>query len=61
MKHTPLLLLTLFLAACSMTNDEIIVETKKCKEAGMDVLAFRFADAGEITKIQCAPKKEGEK
>ncbi len=57
----PILFLTLFLAACSMTNDEVIAETKKCKESGMDVIAFRFADAGEITKIQCAPKKECEK
>ena len=57
----PILFLTLFLAACSMTNDEVIAETKKCKEAGMDVLDFRFAAVGVITKIQCAPKKEGEK
>ena len=57
----PILFLTLFLAACSMTNDEVIAETKKCKESGMDVIAFRHAAAGVITKIQCAPKKDGEK
>ena len=56
-----IIFLTLFLAACSMTNDEVIAETKKCKEAGMDVLDFRHPAIGVITKIQCAPKKEGEK
>ena len=46
-------------AGCSgMTNDEVILETKKCEDAGMmaEVLVREIDSA--IAAVQCSPKHE---
>lgn len=47
----------LLLAGCSMTNDEIIAETKKCEEAGLDAVGYIRAIPGTIEHIQCHPRR----
>lgn len=49
----PLLLL---LAGCGLSNDEIIRETKKCKDAGMEVDVIYNGITYDIGKIQCVEK-----
>ena len=41
-----------------MPNDEIILETKKCEEAGLDAVAVRNGMSYEIVGIQCSPKEK---
>ena len=58
----PILLAVIALAAMtgcnvlSMTNDEIIQETKKCKDAGMQATHIRNSD-GTTWKIECVEVK----
>lgn len=49
------ILACLLLAGCSITNDEIISETKKCTDAGMEPKAVINGWTYEITKIVCYP------
>jgi len=54
-----ILILSLFLAGCgSLSNDDIIKETQKCKEAGMSTITFINGLTSRIIEIQCAPKKD---
>jgi hypothetical protein len=54
-----LIIAVLLLNTCddwsAMSNDEIITETKKCKNEGMDVEVLR-GETKEIYKVQCVPK-----
>lgn len=54
-----LLMLALFLSACKMpmSNDQIISESKKCKDSGMKAEALRNL-VGEIDRVQCEPKDD---
>jgi len=56
-KTLTVLTLALFLGACreTMPNDEIIAETKKCEEAGMQ--AVPLFSGFTLTRIQCRPKE----
>lgn len=56
------LLLILFIGMClpgckSMTNEQIIVETKKCRDAGMGVDVFMNIDA-QVVAVVCNPDKK---
>ena len=61
MKHLWILILPLFLAGCSpiISNDQIIKETKKCNEAGLNADTTwgseTFFGDGGITGIICIP------
>lgn len=60
-KHI-LILATTFLAACSptppMTNDEIIVEVKKCEVAGMKAVLFSSGMDWKTHTVECRPRNE---
>jgi len=54
--YLSVIFLSLALCGCRrMTNDEIIRETKKCKDAGLNAEDRRGID-GTIYEIQCGPK-----
>lgn len=46
----------LLLAGCSMSNDEIIAETKKCEAAGMEAQQLAHMWSYSVVKIQCVPR-----
>lgn len=48
--------LVVLLAGCSMSNDEVIRETKKCEAAGMQIEAAPALGPG-IMAIHCVPKE----
>lgn len=50
--------IALLLSACdrtTMTNDEIIMETKKCLSAGMASIQYESPVAPGFTKVSCVP------
>jgi hypothetical protein len=58
------LLLCIVLVGCGippdLTNDEIILESKKCTEAGMDfnLAYFGYPEQGHVSKVICVQKKK---
>lgn len=56
-----LLFALLLLTSCNfpspMTNDQIITETKKCRDAGLEARPL-YTNDDQIVKIQCMPKKD---
>lgn len=46
----------LLLAGCSMSNDEIIAETKKCEDAGMDAQQLARVWDYRVQQVQCISK-----
>lgn len=56
MKKLILIPLIFLLAGCGLTNEEIIAETKKCKDAGMEAERIFNGITYDITKIQCGEK-----
>lgn len=55
-KTLSILAVALLLAGCSMNNDEIIVETKKCEAAGMEAVQLARVWDYRVVRIQCASK-----
>jgi hypothetical protein len=56
MKRAILILAILALVGCSgLTNDQIIAETRKCREAGMGVAVVMNLFTYETEKIICTP------
>lgn len=51
-----LLAVLLLLAGCSMSNDEIIAETKKCEAAGMEAQQLARMWNYKVVRIQCVPR-----
>ena len=43
----------LFEPSKEMTNEEIIIETKKCKDAGLDYTTYTAGLGGVTAKIVC--------
>jgi hypothetical protein len=41
-----------------MTNDQVIVEVKKCRDAGMDMQTVHNGLTYSIIKVVCVPKKD---
>lgn len=54
-----MLLLLLLVSGCKtpMTNDEIVTEVKKCKDAGMK-FGYSPNILGEVIRVQCYPLNE---
>lgn len=49
-----------FLIGCSgLTNDQIIAETRKCREAGMGVATVTNLFTYETEKVICVPNPKG--
>jgi len=53
-----IIILVLLLSACTptMSNDEIIKETKKCEDAGLKAQTIYNGVTGEVRYIRCMPK-----
>ena len=58
------LLITLLLVAGCMepiSNDEIISETKKCEDAGMDATVYHNGLTLQPERVECVPRKRATK
>lgn len=51
------ILLCAALCGCSMTNEEVIQETKKCRDAGFDVGMVRSGWTYRVVDIICLPRQ----
>jgi len=52
-----LIFMGVVLGGCGMTNDEIVSESKKCKDAGLTPVAFQHYWSADIVKVTCIPKQ----
>lgn len=58
MVRLALLALTLTLAGCYMSNDDIVAEVAKCNQAGTRAEVGRGGLTGRVLFVQCVPKDE---
>lgn len=59
MTKTLCIAVTFLLVGCDgPTNDEIIAETQKCRDAGMDTQTLINSWTYQVRKVQCVPKKD---
>jgi hypothetical protein len=51
-----LIAVSLLTAGCALSNQEVVRQTKYCKDNGMTVEVLRVFGDGQITSVQCVPK-----
>lgn len=56
-KSAVLLMVMMASQGCSMSNDKIISETKKCNDAGMKAEPTRSVLTFKIVDITCTPRE----
>lgn len=60
MKKLVIALFCIFCISCIncsfMSNDDIIEETKKCKDADMDIIILKNGLSGDVRAVVCMPK-----
>lgn len=56
LRSTLFLVAALMLAGCGLSNDEIIVESKKCEAAGMEAQQMARMWDYRVVRIQCVPR-----
>jgi len=51
------LIIILIISGCSMSNDEIIKEHEKCKNAGMSTIVNNNGYSNNVKSVVCMPPK----